>query len=350
VWVNTTFYTDPNITVNPLIGEGAPSGGNFQTIDSTYQGYLISQDGKTNPHPTTTYKRGRTVLIQASQPQLFSFYVMSDLSHTQGEHNIIEMWDAGAPNVTGDERPIFYYHHTPTAIGFVQNTTKYESIPPHGNPLIPGHWYNILLLVNWANTNFDFWVRYTDGTLPEYQRLYQAIPFIDPDAQSFSQINFYNNQQGTISNAAELRFCNSAGTQYVPVTKQTAVQTSISKFRQTVNGQVDFNFQQSLGQYTFSQSSNYQLKGGDSSQVDLLDLRKLYNTFEVWKGTIIENPAPITYVLKKISSLFPDEEVDGINQRDQMSFAIDQYLLSTETTDIIIDNSPDLEALRGIPT
>jgi len=216
--------------------------------------------------------------------------------------------------------------------------------------LKPGAWYNIILLFDWTNKQFDFWVKYTDGTQPALQRLYQAIPFIDPDVQRFSQINIYNNQQGTISYTAELRFCNDQGTQFVPVTRQTAVQTSISKFRQTVNGQVDFTFEQSLGQYTFSQSSNYRLKGGDSSQVDLLDLRKLYNTFEVWKGTIIQNPAPITFALKKISSLFPDEAVKGINQRDQMSFAIDQYLQTVATTDIIIDNNPDSREQRGITT
>ncbi len=87
-----------------------------------------------------------------------------------------------------------------------------------------------------------------------------------------------------------------------------------------MNGQIDFSFETSLGQYTFTQSSNYRLKGGDSSQVDLLDLRKVYNTFDVWKGTIIQNPAPVSFVLKKISSVFPDEVVNNVNRRDEMSF------------------------------
>jgi len=300
--------------------------------------------------PSPPYKRGRTVYISPVQPQLVSFYVKSSSGFTNGEHNIVELWDAGDPTTTTDDKQVFKYHHTQTTFGFDQGFKKFESFPPNGQLLTPNEWYNILLVIDWTNKKFDFWVRYTDPSSPiGLQQVYAGIPFISSDVQYFSQFNIYNNAQGTIANVAELRFCNPLGTMFVPVTRQSAVQTSVARFKQTVNGQVDFSYESTLGQYTFSQSSNYRLKGGDSSQVDLLDLRKLYNTFEVWKGTIIVNPAPVTFVLKKISSLFPDQFVNGVNQRDQMSFAIDQYLTTTQVTDIIIDNDPDLKIQRGIP-
>jgi hypothetical protein len=341
VWANPTFYNDAVITLGNMTDVGT---GKFLSIDSTQQGYL--NDNNYSPHPQTTYKRGRTVDIPAANPQVFSFYVYSVTGSSGGPHNFLEMWDGGDPSITTDDVQIFTYRHTATTFGFDQGGVLYDAIFPV--VLRTGIWFKVILNINWNSKTFDFWVKFFDTTVPSLQRLQADIPFMNPNAARMSKINLYNNNVGTFAHFDELRFCNDQGSQYVPVTRQSAVQSSVSRFRQTVNGQIDFSFETSLGQYTFTQSSNYRLKGGDSSQVDLLDLRKVYNTFDVWKGTIIQNPAPVSFVLKKISSVFPDEVVNNVNRRDEMSFAIDQYLLLMDTTSIIVDNNPDEKRMMGI--
>jgi hypothetical protein len=84
------------------------------------------------------------------------------------------------------------------------------------------------------------------------------------------------------------------------------------------------------------------LRGGDSSKVDLLDLRKVTDTFEIWKRTITNNPAPVGYTLREISTLFPDDEYYfGVSAREIMHSAIDDFLSSEKVTDILVENTPD---------
>jgi hypothetical protein len=188
-----------------------------------------------------------------------------------------------------------------------------------------------------------FWVRVVnpDGL---WKRIAKKIDFWDKAAFKMNQIFVYNLVAPVYSFWDNFLACNPyGGSPPAPVSQKAAVQVAQSKFRQTVNGAIDFNFQEQFGSYSFSQTSNFRLKGGDSSKVHLLDIRKAYNTFEVWKGTIMVNPAPVNFILKKISHIFEDIEVNGVNHRDETSYAIDEFLKTQDAT-ILVERNPDVAA------
>jgi len=109
------------------------------------------------------------------------------------------------------------------------------------------------------------------------------------------------------------------------MTTHAAVASTSAKFKQVVSGKVDTAHINSYSKFTIRQSNHWKLKGGKSEMVDLLNFGNPTDVFEAWKVTIEENPAPVLFTLKEISSFFPDEEVEGLNRREVVKHAIKQF-------------------------
>jgi hypothetical protein len=343
---NVQFYRPPNIT---LVTGGAAVGTGCLSIDSRTQ-------------DIRGIRRGRYARLQPSTPSIFSFYVRNVNTPRVAPpvarpiHNVLEGLDGGVQNVDTDDKMAFKFAFAFSGGRNVDNNLLTSNImgledPSTGTiigvPFQRDQWYKIILAINWTapgQPTIDMWVDYNlIAAFPAPKiRFAGSYKFWDRTVSTLSQLNIYH-YDVAVGLFDQMSFCNpSDRPSTVPVNRAYAVQSTTAKFRQSINGQIDFKFENQFGSYTFEQSSNYRLKGGDSSKVDLLDLRKAVDTFETWKGTIMNNPAPVNFVLKKISHMIPDELVNGVNRRDAMSDAIDEFLKIKEIDSIIVDRSPDV--------
>jgi len=212
--------------------------------------------------------------------------------------------------------------------------------------LVSGNWWKFSLQINWDYQNFTVWYRPQQGNreylVDQPIQLFREVPFYNKQASSIAMVETYVVNKGAQFFVDTLTYCNAAGgAAYQPVTRDTAVTMSQSLMLQSISGRLDFNFQRTHSATTFEQTSNFRLKGGDTSKIDLLDLAKKTDSFQQWKVTLPQNPAPVLYTLKEISYLFPDKDVKGINQRKEMFRAISLFLTQIEVGEIIYNTSPD---------
>jgi len=206
-------------------------------------------------------------------------------------------------------------------------------------------WIKISVQVFWDGRNMTVWYhpQLATGDFDTNPiRLFKGIPFYNSQITGVSKVEAYVYNPNVKFFLDEVNLCNDAGgSPYQPVSADTAVQMSQSLMLQSISGHVDFDFQRTHSTTTFSQTSNFRLKGGDTSKIDLLDLAKTTDSFQDWKETIAENPAPVIYVLKEVSYLFPNVVVGGYNQRDEMYNAVATFLTTVEDGEIIYNTSPD---------
>jgi len=207
-------------------------------------------------------------------------------------------------------------------------------------------WIKVSAQLNWDNQNFTLWYRTQQSNgdyLPDQpRRLFFQLPFFNKQATSISKMEIYVMQPGMQFYVDNLTPCNPAGgTSFAPVTRDTAVSMSQSLLLQSISGKLDFAWSRTNSKTTFSQTSNYRLKGGDTSKIDLLDISKKKDSFQEWKVTLPMNPAPVLYTLKEISWLFPDLDIKGVNQRAEMKRAIAMFLVEPEVGEIIYNTAPD---------
>jgi len=319
---NFTFGTVPG-----SVPKACSDCGNFLTIDSRAQEF------------TRLYK-GMKADFVSSRPQLITFRSRTDIPASNGlAHNDIVFLDDGADRTsTDDDKFIFHFYHYSNYM-LIYNGDKWWQTQFNAS-----YWYEVNIVVNWDTTTIDWWLRqWADSNTPRaWTSVQQGIPFTNAKASGISSAFVFSYGAGSVSHFDEIKFCNSvSGPKYVPVSTTTAIQAATAKFRQTVNGKLDYSFEQSFSSYSFSQSHNYRLKGGDSSIVNLLDLRKTTDTFETWKLTVPQNPAVVSYTLQEVSSLVPDEEFDQINIRNAMKAAVRGFLRDVQVRDILVDSSPD---------
>jgi len=212
-------------------------------------------------------------------------------------------------------------------------------------------WVKFSMQLYWDNQNITVWYHNMTSTGDFDQNpiiLFRGMPFYNPQASSIAKVETYIFGRNTKLFVDTINFCNDAGgAAYQPVTQDTAVQMSQSLMLQSISGKVDLSFSRQYSTTTFSQTSNFKLKGGDTTKIDLLDLAKTTDSFQQWKITIAQNPAPVFYVLKDIAYLFPNNTVNGVNQQDEMKNAIATYLVSFAETDIIYNTSPDADVSPG---
>jgi len=209
-------------------------------------------------------------------------------------------------------------------------------------------WVKVSIELNWDNQNMTVWYRNQQSNgdyLPDKPtRMLFQIPFFNKQATSIAEMEVWVNQPGMQFYVDNINFCNAAGgAAYQPVTRDMAVQTSQSLLLQSISGKLDLSWSRTNAHTTFSQTSNFRLKGGDTSKINLLDIAKVTDSFQNWKVTLPLNPAPVLYTLKEASYLFPDTVVNGINQRDEMKRAIAMFLVEPEIGEIIYNTSPDAQ-------
>jgi hypothetical protein len=284
-------------------------------------------------------KKGYEAEFPSSQPQMVTWRVLSSPSGRDGNHNFFVLLDDASDRAsTADDNVITTFFMTSN-----NQMVMWDGSNSYTHPFTNDRWIEISLVIYWESAKIDWWVREWTGVAANESAWVNArndIPFRSR-ATAINSIYLYSidKARGFFD---EVAFCNSAtGPKYVPVSRTTAIQAATSKFRQTVNGKLDFSFEKEFSSYSFSQSHNYRLKGGDSSIVDLLDLRKTTDTFETWKRTIPINPAVVSYTLEEVSALFPDEAFENINIRNAMKAAVRGFLTDIKVRDIIIDSSPD---------
>jgi len=207
-------------------------------------------------------------------------------------------------------------------------------------------WVKISAELNWDGQNMTIWYRNQqangDYAPDKPTRLLFQIPFYNKQATSISKIETFVFDKGMQFYLDNINFCNAAGgAAFQPVTRDMAVQTSQSLLLQSISGKLDLAWSRTNSKTTFSQTSNYRLKGGDTSKINLLDISKTTDSFQIWKTTLPLNPAPVLYTLKEVSYLFPDLEVKGINQRAEMRRAIAMFLVEPEVGEIIFNTVAD---------
>jgi len=93
--------------------------------------------------------------------------------------------------------------------------------------------------------------------------------------------------------------------------------------------QVDFKFAKISKSVTVTSTSQWELSGGDSNLVNLLDTRNAAETIGIWKLSIGSNPVPVQYRMREISTLYDDPTL-----RRQLSDAVQIYL-NFDTDNII---------------
>jgi len=346
--VNPVFYKGPTFAIAGTGWSNDATSGTSLMINSTLQEY---------ENVPNQFKRiGKIIDLKTpARPGYFRFSTKIDSTNlarawnnavgTYYERNVLEILDAGDKNNANDDQYILKFKMTKTLL-VVQVASTEIPLTSVGS-LRANVWYNFIVRFNWSDSTFDLWIDYNNTNTnptanPKVQRVLANIPFLVKTASRITRINLYNFDTVT-SYWDDFTFCNAFDTaKYEPISKTAAVKSTTSTFKQTVNGNVDFGFEQEFGKFTFSQSNNYRLKGGNSAKVDLLDLRKAYNTFEIWKGTIMQNPAPVSFVLKKLSHLMPDEKVNDINRRDELAFAIGEYFKIEKSTSLVVTGNPDV--------
>jgi len=300
-------------------------------------------------------------------------YLVNNISQAT-EYGNVEFWYEGDPTVTTDDRIIFRMAFqgggTTTnvaqflSVGFASPSTDHPSIPPDSNykPTFPiaqsvqiptGSPVSFALYWDWQNLMIDVWASYYPTN--KMKLLFQNVPF-RYQVSAFERMDLYNNQpHGPKYFFANFRLCNAAGgSKYQPLSKGSRVAQSTSNMREKIAGQIDFGYQTSEVNSQVQSSSNYKLKGGDSSKVDLLNTRNAVTTFTDWKATIPQNPAPTAFSLRAISFLFQKDEVQMqdaaseapymVSPRAQMDAAITDFLTTKEVGEISYTKAADQPA------
>jgi hypothetical protein len=113
------------------------------------------------------------------------------------------------------------------------------------------------------------------------------------------------------------------------ISRQQALNHATEQFSQQLTAQVDFKYSRVNKNVNVSSSAQWELSGGDSNLVNLLDTRDGAETIGIWKTTITANPVPVQYRMREISTLYDDPTL-----RKQLSDAVQLYL-NFDTDDII---------------
>jgi len=206
------------------------------------------------------------------------------------------------------------------------------------------------MYMTWDTYLIDLWASFYPTY--KYQLIFEAVPFRN-QISAFERTDIYNLSPHSgkywFNN---IQLCNAAGgSKYQPLTKGSRVAQSTSNMREKIAGQIDFGYQTQEVNSQIQESSNYKLKGGDSSQVDLLNTRNAVTTFTNWKATIPQNPAPVAFALRSISFLFQKDEIQMqdaaseapymVSPRAQMDAAITDFLTTKEIGEISYTKAAD---------
>jgi len=314
----------------------------------------------------------------SSQPSLIQFdmYNVRGNPSFSGEGGNVEFWYEGDPSITSDDRMFFRMFWTSNgtangqnlAVGWATDLVGGKKAPddhkstPFDNDYQPsygldkvqaitsGHTVSYSLYLRWDTYVIDVWANFWPNK--DYKLIFEGVPF-RYHISAFERMDIYNNNANSPKYFfTNMKLCNAAGgAAYQPLTKGSRIAQSNSNMRSKIAGQIDFGYQTKEVNNQIQESSNYKLKGGDSSKVDLLNTRNAATTFHDWKATIPQNPAPVAFTLRSISFLFQKDEVQMqdaaseavymVSPRAQMDAAIDDFLVTKEVGEISFTKAAD---------
>jgi hypothetical protein len=137
---NPIFYADPVMTV---VANDISVNGSYLLINSSAQEFFPAEEKRP--------RRGRVIDFSDEQrPSVFTFKTKTTADAGQqvvgGAHNILELWDAGA------KLKILEYRHFGKRLGILDPDRTFEKSLPYTF----GTWYQIMIVLDWNTTTFDF--------------------------------------------------------------------------------------------------------------------------------------------------------------------------------------------------
>lgn len=242
--------------------------------------------------------------------------------------------DTGSTPDTSDDKTCFTFSVFNDQIGLFTSNTHTSSNFQGARIGDLTSIFEVDLVVDWTASppSVDLWYQPALGSGPQNRQLaLQGVPFIDKCTR-VSRVIYWHEDSGFTSTVYPITFCNpSQDSKFKEVPKMTAVASVNSVFKQSISGKTDFAFSSTFSNATFTQTTNWKLRGGDTSKLDFLDPKKGVDVINEWKSSVYDNPAPISFSLKPISTLFPapsqESEVDFRVEVDQ---AISEWILVKE--------------------
>jgi hypothetical protein len=320
--------------------------------------------------------RGISRQVKWGQPQLIQWdmFVVDGVNNVNPSHSYAnirfayegdvytEQDDCGMWHlqIRGGSQPNVSHAVIAHTLADVQDVNHYTANKNH--PILRGEWITYKLLINWETYKTDLWIKRQIPSAKWVLTNLRDVPLMF-DKTGIDRIDLWNfkaNSGRTLFDS--MYFCNNAGgAKYQPVSKNAAVQKANSNMKQLITGDLDFAFEKRATSRKIQETSNYKVKGGDTSIVDLLNLRAKGETFRDWKASIPRNPAPVSFTLREISALFPKDPIQvtaglassgnkrqevplesvTIVPREEMRKAIAAFLVTVEEGEIIYPTAAD---------
>jgi len=139
--------------------------------------------------------------------------------------------------------------------------------------------------------------------------------------KSYSNIQTSINQQSTtVGVEANVIYVNAG----------QAMKAGSGNFYTGVNVEAGLEYDTSDTVYKQAVAGSWALNGGDANAVNLLDMVNTTVEIRNWKPTIVNNPIPVAFRLREVSTLFDDQTISKY-----MHDAIALYLATQDTQDIV---------------
>jgi len=90
------------------------------------------------------------------------------------------------------------------------------------------------------------------------------------------------------------------------ISSQEATRMTTQTFQSTLNGHIEFGWETVKTNKTFAQSNDWDISGGDVTQVNFLNPAISSSQLNAWKNTLPSNPIASTTRLEPIENLFDD--------------------------------------------